>query len=69
MIDNNSKDLLQQGVLTLNKLYDIDTGFLTIKATGTYQGLNRQLQAKIERNSGALLNIFDFTLYSRGDIE
>jgi len=68
-IDISTLEKLKNSIIGLNKKYDIDTGSLTIKATGTYKNLNRQLQATIDRKSGTLLNIFDFTLYSIGDID
>lgn len=68
-IDTSSSNSLESAIISMTPKHEIDTGFLTIKATGTYQKLNRRLQAKVERSSGALLNIFDFTLYSKGNIE
>ena len=65
-IDLNNLDASVDGI---SNNINIDTGSLTIKSTGTYKKLNRQLQATIDRKSGALLNIFDFTLYSIGDIK
>lgn len=42
----------------------LDSGYTTIESTGYYGASKRRLQAKIDRKSGKLLEIFDFTLNS-----
>lgn len=48
----------------------LDSGYTIIESTGYYGSAKRKLQAKIDRKTGKLLEIFDFTLNSlQGGIE
>ncbi len=42
----------------------IDSGFTYIESIGYYGSVKRKLQAKVNRKTGKLLEIFDFTLFS-----
>jgi len=47
----------------------IDTGIAKIESTGIYNRTKRKLVAEINRSSGTVLGIFDYTLYAgEGDI-
>jgi len=43
---------------------DIDTGTTTIESTGYFGNTARRIVAKIDKNSGAILDLYDFVLYS-----
>ena len=60
----------QQITFTLSTTKPIDTGITKIESTGTYNNTKRKLVATIDRNSGQLIGIFDYTLYAgEGDIK
>lgn len=47
----------------------IDQGETTIESVGQFGRVKRKLQARIDRNSGTLIGIFDFTLFSQQGIQ
>lgn len=53
-----------------SSVISLDEGITTIEATGYYGSAKRRLQATIDRKTGKLLEIFDFTLNSQtGNIQ
>lgn len=46
----------------------IDSGKMTIVSAGIFQNTSRKLEAVVDRQSGSLLNIFDFAVFSQKDI-
>jgi hypothetical protein len=42
----------------------LDTGTTTIESTGYFGNTARRIVAKIDKNSGAILDLYDFVLYS-----
>lgn len=45
----------------------IDSGYTYIESTGYYKNTKRKLRATIDRESGTLKEIFDFTLFAPGE--
>lgn len=43
---------------------ELDSGYTTIESTGYAGGAKRKLQAKVDRKSGKLMEVFDFVLNS-----
>ena len=54
---------------TITSSEPLDTGVTKVESVGTYGKTRRKLVAEIDRKSGAILGIFDYTLYTgEGDI-
>lgn len=47
----------------------IDSGKTYVESIGHFGAVKRKLVAEVDRKSGALINIFDYTLYSKENIE
>ena len=47
----------------------IDSGITYVEAIGHFGAVKRKLVAEVNRVSGSLIRIFDYTLYSQGNIE
>ncbi len=45
----------------------VDTGITKVESTGTYGRTQRKLVAEIDRMSGQIIGLFDYTLYAGGD--
>lgn len=47
----------------------MDSGVTTIDGLGKYNDISRQLEAKVDRSTGQLNGIFNYTLYGKDSIE
>ena len=52
---------------TITSSEPLDTGVTKVESVGTYGKTRRKLVAEIDRKSGAIIGLFDYTLYAGGD--
>jgi len=67
---NNSPQYVSNLVINTDDPKDpnIDTGKTIITSIGGFRGVQRKLETIIDRRTGTILGMFDYTLYSQSDL-